>query len=124
MDNNLTYVEKIQQHELELERREQSEQQAVLIAIASLIKTSDGKKIFKYLFKSLDVTGLPDLEMKDNKLHEYLGFLRAGQSIYNLTCAADPDAAALILSKLEREKHERTIEQQRIEHDAYASSDE
>ena len=51
----------------------------------------------------------------DRLLHEYLGHLRAGNSIYKLACEADSEIAASLLSKLERERYEHILEQYRIE---------
>jgi hypothetical protein len=58
---------------------------------------------------------LPDKSMEGNILHEYLGFLRAGNSIYKLACEASSETAAHILAKIERERYEDKYEQFRIE---------
>ena len=99
----------------EMENKERLEHRDALLAIGAIIKTSEGIKLFRYLFKSLDVKELPDPSMEGNILHEYLGFLRAGNSIYKLTCEADADAAASILSKLERERYDNLCRQHRLE---------
>ena len=101
--------------EQDQERKEALEHRDALLAIASLIKSTEGRKFFRYLFKTLDVAQLPDQNIEGNMLHEYLGFLRAGNAIYKLTCEADPDIAASILSKLERERYDELCERYRNE---------
>lgn len=103
----LTKEEKLQKYQLEKERKEQIEHRDVLLAIASILKSNEGQTIFKYLFKNFEVAQTPPIEMQGNILHETLGFLRAGNSIYKLTCEADFEISALLLSKLERERYEQ-----------------
>lgn len=113
MPINLT-DEKAVEFQKEEERREQLEHRDVLLAIGVLLKLKEGQQLFKYLFKNLEITTAPVQGMEGNELHEYLGFLRAGNSIYKLVCEADADIAASILSKLERERYEHIYEQHRI----------
>ncbi len=110
MDNPL------EEYYQEEKRQENLEHRDVLLAIGSIIKTATGKKLFSYLFKSLDVAQLPDPNLEGNMLYENLGVLRAGSSIYKLACEADSEVAASILSKLERERYDKLCEQYRIEH--------
>jgi len=107
--------EKLIKYEQEKERQEHLEHRDVLLAIGAIIKTDEGRKLFKYLFKNLDVAGLPVQDLEGNMLHEYLGFLRAGNSIYKLACEADSEEAASLIAKLEREKYDNLCEQHRIE---------
>jgi len=101
--------------EQELERQEMLEHRDVLLAISSLLKTNEGKTLFKYLFKNLEVITTPENGMKGEELHEYLGFLKAGNSIYKLTCEADYKESALILSELERKRYDDKIRRYQIE---------
>lgn len=101
----------------EKERQERLEHQDVLLAIAAVIETKEGKKIFEYLFKNLEVGTLPPINLRGEELHEMLGFLRAGNSIYKLVCEAATESAASILSSLERKRYEELIYQHRIESD-------
>ena len=109
--------EKLVEYYQEQERQEALEHRDVLLAIGSIIKNSEGVKLFKYLFKSLSVAELPDQDMEGKILYEYLGLLRAGNSIYKLVCEADSMMAASILSKLERERYDKLCEQHRLEQD-------
>lgn len=115
----LTALEK---YYLEKQRRENIEERDVLLAIAALIKTPEGKKLFRYLFKNLEVLNLPDKGMNEHILHEYLGFLRAGNSIYKLACRAASETASDIMAKIERERHEDEHEQQRIENGLHSTT--
>ena len=105
--------DKLADFQKEEEHREYLEQRDVLLAIGLLLRMKEGQQVFKYLFKTLDVTRLPEQGLEDNLLHECLGFLRAGRSVYELICAADFEIAASLISKLEREKYEHTYEQYR-----------
>lgn len=87
----------------------------VRLAITEVLKTDEGRRIFSYLFKTLDVLELPDQSLEGNLLYEYLGFLRAGNSIYKLACEADVEITASLMAKIEREKYDRLYERNRIE---------
>lgn len=105
------------------ERQELLEHRDVLMAIAVILKSKEGIQLFKYLFKTLDVTGLPDPLMEEKALFEYLGFLRAGNAIYKLVCEADFEIGASILSKIERDKYDDLLEQHRIDEQRPTSDD-
>jgi hypothetical protein len=102
-------------YQKELQRRESIEHRDTLLAIASIIKTDEGRKLFKYFFKNFEVGCLPERGFNNDDLQEYLGFLRAGNSIYKLVCEADSEESARIMAKLERERYEHKYEQFRIE---------
>lgn len=108
---------------LEREQRkeiaERIEHRDTLLAIAAILKTKEGLQLFKYLFKNLEVTTLPYGALEGHALHESLGFLRAGNSIYKLACEADYLASATLIAQLEKERHENDYEQYRIEHGLY-----
>lgn len=99
--------ESIEEFYLEEERKEYIEHKDALLAIRELLKSKEGVELFRYLFKSLEVATVPEMGMDDRNLHDYLGFLRAGNSIYKLACEANAEVAASILTKLEREKYDR-----------------
>lgn len=94
-----------EQYEERKKNIEAIEHKNVLLAIKELLKCSEGKTLFKYLFKNLDVTCVPE-GLEGNMLYEYLGFLKAGNSVYKLVSQADFKEAALILSEIERERHD------------------
>lgn len=96
------------------EYQEQIEHRDVLLAIGVLLKMKEGKQIFSYLFKNIDVCCVPEEGLEGNMLHEYLGFLRAGNSIYKLVCEADYEEAGNILSEIERKKYDDLIKQHKL----------
>lgn len=108
-------VEELQKYYQEKKRQEDLEHRDVLLAISAIISTDDGRKFFEYLFKNFEVANLPDRSLEGNILHEYLGFLRAGSSIYKLACEASSGDAAAILAKIERKRYDDAYEQHRIE---------
>jgi len=107
----------------ERERKEALEHRDVLLAIASILKTKEGIQLFSYLFKNFDVTSLPERGMQGEELNEYLGFLRAGNSIYKLACEADSETAASLIAKLERQRYADIYEQHRIDNGYYQDAD-
>jgi hypothetical protein len=107
-----TEIEKFEQR---LELKERMEERDALMAIASMMGTKEGRDLFRYLFKTLEITTLPDMSMKGEILHDKLGFLRAGNSIYKLACQAASNATASIAADIEREKYDNALERYRIE---------
>lgn len=91
----------------EEERQEAIEHRDVLLDIRSMLVLDSGLKFFKYLFKNLEVGEVPELGVEGNFLHDKLGFLRAGNSIFKLVCEADYEVSAKILAAIEKEKYER-----------------
>lgn len=90
----------------EQEQREALEHRDVLMAIGSILKSQAGQQLFTYLFKTFEVAQPIPEGMDETFLREYLGFSRAGNSIYKLVCEADFQQAANILSKIERERYD------------------
>lgn len=106
----------LEKFEHRLDVKERLEHRDAILAVSAFMSTQEGKNFFKYLFKSFEVTTLPDMVLEGNLLHEKLGFLRAGNSIYQLACQAASDEAAKILAQIEREKYDNKLERYRIEH--------
>jgi len=100
---------KLEELEIEELRNKSVEHRDALLAIASIMATDEGRKFFKYLFKTLEVMELPPPEMEGNVLHGFLGHLRAGNSIYKLASQAASEATALITAQIERERYEHKL---------------
>lgn len=98
--------------------KEAAEYQKVLLAINTLLQMEEGRTFFSYIFKNLDVGCVPEMGVEGNSLHDHLGFLRAGNSIYKLACQADFKIAGYLLAKMEKEKHDFINELNRIENSA------
>lgn len=105
------------------EHKERIEHQNTLLALASILKTKEGQQIVKYLYKSFEVGNLPDRSFEGSVLHEYLGFLRAGNSIFKLVSEADFEVSAQLLSKIERERYEDKLHLYRLETDISTGND-
>lgn len=97
------------------ERQAHLEHQDVLLAMRAVLNTNEGVKLFKYLFKHFEVASVPERGLSNDDLQEYLGFLRAGNSIFKLTSEACSEISSKILAELERKRHESICEQYRIE---------
>lgn len=109
-------MQTIQDFEHTVVMRERKEEQLAFNAISRILKTDEGVDLFKYLFKNFEVGTLPDRAMSGDELHEYLGFLRAGNSIFKIASAADSEASAAILANIEKEKDQDERTKFRIEH--------
>jgi hypothetical protein len=101
-------------YEEQKERKEYLEHQDVLLALGSILKTPQGKTIIKYLLKSFEVAKIPDRSYEGAALHDYLGFLRAGNSIFELASEADFEITAALLAKLKKENYDDEREYFRI----------
>lgn len=88
---------------VELTHKEHQEQLDAIMDIRAVLATINGKNFIKYLFKNLEVGQLPEIGWEGNILHDKLGFLRAGKSVYDLVNAADPIATANILVQVTKE---------------------
>lgn len=91
----------------EEERREAVEHRDALLNIQAILNTLQGQQFFKYLFKTLSVNEIPKQGMEGPLLHDYMGYLRAGRSIFELVSEANPELAGLFLAQIEREKYDR-----------------
>ena len=90
-----------------LDEIEAIEYRDAIVALQSVLLTNEGKLLFKYLFKYLEVGELPELGLEGSLLMDRLGSLRSGRSIFKLASEANPEIACQLLSKLERESYEQ-----------------
>jgi hypothetical protein len=74
--------------------------------IKKVVADPSGRAFIKYLFKELGVAELPEVGLKDDMLHAYLGHLRAGNSIFKIVAQAVPSLAGELLAQIEKEKYE------------------
>lgn len=85
------------------------EHRDVLLDIRAILATTSGRNFFKYLFKNFEVNDLPELGLEGVFLHDRMGFLRAGNSIFKLVCEADPTLAATILAQKEKDRYDEIV---------------
>jgi len=82
------------------------EHETMLLDLGHILSTTQGQNFIKYLFKHLGVGDLPDLNIPDKLRDDYLGFLRAGQSIFEIVSQADNIKAGLILAQIKKEQYD------------------
>lgn len=97
----------------EQEIKEAIEHRDVLIAIKEIMAHPQGRVLFKYLFKHLEVAELPPMGLEGPLLMDKLGSLRVGNSIFKLACEAHPEVAAQLLAQNEKERYEELLAQTR-----------
>lgn len=90
----------------QLELKEAVKEQQAIKDIRSIITTQTGRSFLKYLLVTLDFGKMPEPGLPDNLLHDYMGFLRAGNSVFKLIAAADPSLAGQIIAQIEKERNE------------------
>lgn len=104
-------VNELQKSEAEKMAQEHTK---VLESIRSIIQTESGKIMFRYLFKYISPTDLPELGLDSEMMRERLGFFRAGRSIWELAVQAEPFTASQLLASLEKEKNDERLLQEKI----------
>lgn len=89
------------------EIQERIEHRDALLAIREISATKRGKDLLRYLIKNFDVGQFPDLGLDGALLHDRLGFLRAGNSIFKLISEANAVVAGELLAQVEKERSEK-----------------
>lgn len=95
--------------EINEDMRERLEHRDVILAIRAIFATNSGPILFKYLFKHFDVAQLPEPGLESQMLYEYLGMLRAGNSIFKLASEADFETTGRLLAEIEKDKYARLL---------------
>jgi hypothetical protein len=85
------------------------EHREVLQDLKSVLASAAGRRLFKYLFKHLEVAELPMMGLEGLLLMDKMGFLRAGNAIFKLAAEADAQAAASILAEKEKELYAQRL---------------
>lgn len=80
------------------------EHETMLLDLGLILSTPHGQNFIKYLLKHFGVGDLPEINMPDKLRDDYIGFLRAGQSIFEIVSQADTIKAGLILAQIQKEK--------------------
>lgn len=102
------------QEELDQEQKEALEHRDVLLALRAIIQTEHGRKLFKYLFKTLQVNELPAKGLDGDILHDTLGYLRSGREIFKIVAEADADVAAKLMAEIEKDNYAELLASQNI----------
>lgn len=91
------------------ELKEALEHRDVILAVRAILATASGMNYFKYLFKYFDVAQMPQRGLEGNELHDTLGFMRAGNSIFKLVAEANADSASSLLAMIEKERYAELV---------------
>lgn len=85
---------------------EMKEHETMLLDLSHIMATPQGQNFVKYMFKHFGVGELPAINIPDKLRDEYIGFLRAGQSIFEVVSQADSNRAGLILAQIKKEQYD------------------
>lgn len=86
---------------------ERIEHRDALLNLRALLKCSEGRGFFKFLFKNYSPIDLPPEGVEGTYLHEKLGMKRAFNELWKLAAEADHITSAQLLAEIEKEKYER-----------------
>lgn len=83
---------------------EEAKHLRLLSHVNAVLATSSGVEVFKHLLDDLCAFELPTEGLEGFRLHESLGFHRAGNSLKELIAEANPEMLGHILGKIKKEK--------------------
>jgi len=101
-------------HEKLEAEKEAADYRNVTASLAVILGTENGKRVFKYLFKHMSPTGLPEMGLDMEMTRERIGYFRAARSIWELVAAADPLIGSQLLATIEKEKNDEREIQARL----------
>jgi hypothetical protein len=93
------------------DQKEALEHDQVLKDLREVISTDQGKSFIAYLFKSFGVGTLPEQGITGDLLMDHIGYLRAGEAIFQLVSEANAQVAGTILAT-NKEREYAAIKQQ------------
>lgn len=105
-------LRKFQENEI---RRDAIEERNALLHLKAILETNSGRNFMKYLIKNFEVGELPERGVEGIDLHETIGFLRAGQSVFQMMSQANKKIAAELLAQIQGEKYEKLAEIAKLE---------
>lgn len=82
--------------------REKEEHERMLNNLRDILKTRAGKEFMHYLFDSFSVAEPAPAGLVGEPLHDHLGYLRAGNTIFKIASEADAVVAGQILANVMR----------------------
>lgn len=77
----------------------------MLLALRAVLATDQGQKVFKYLFKTLQVNELPAKGLDGTQLHDTLGYLRSGREVFKIAAEADTFVTTRLMVEVEKENY-------------------
>ena len=79
--------------------------QIALIHLNTILASQSGREFLKYLIYSFDVGTVPPIGLPEELTRDWMGFSRAGRSIFELISQADNVQAGLMLAEVIKEKY-------------------
>jgi hypothetical protein len=77
----------------------------MLMNLKTVLDTQSGTELFKYLFKHFMVTETVPIGLPDEVKNDWLGYIRAGQSLFSIVAQADAFKAGNIIAETTKEKY-------------------
>lgn len=114
-DEDLTNGEKVLKFYEAQENRDAIEQRDAQLNLKAILATTPGKSFIRFLIKNFDVGELPERGVEGSELYETIGFLRAGQSVFQMVSQANKKIAGEILADIQGDKYEKQIQLSKIE---------
>lgn len=96
------------------EIREAAEHHDIVMALRAVLETKPGRDVIKYLLKSFDVGEVSPLGLEGILLHDRLGMMRAGNSIFKISCEAHAEKTAYLLAEIEKERYDLIYKEAQI----------
>lgn len=104
----------MRQEKTQEEISEAIEHRDIILDVRAVLATNAGKNLFKYLFKHFEVAQSVPQGFEGMMLHEWLGFMRAGNSIFKLAAESDFIEASRLLAKIEKERYDAVYKDAQI----------
>ena len=93
------------------EEREYILERDAIMNLGSVLKTQPGREFMKYLFRTMLVGDVPPAGLSGELLHDMLGAMRAGKTVYNLAAQADAEVVATLMAQNEKERYAQSMVQ-------------
>ena len=107
--------ERVRQFYEHQSNKEAIEQRDAQLNLKAILATDPGRNFIKFLLVNFDVGELPEKGIEGVELHETIGFLRAGQSIFQIVSQANRQIAGEILANIQGDKYDYQIQLSKIE---------
>lgn len=112
---DLNREEKIRRFYEHQSNKEAIEQRDAQLNLKAILATDPGRNFIKFLLVNFDVGELPEQGIEGVTLHETIGFLRAGQSIFQIVSQANRQIAGEILANIQGDKYDYQIQLSKLE---------
>lgn len=87
------------------QEQSQKEFDTMIASLKLLLNKPEGKVFIKFLLKHLGVSSVPPVGLDADLLRDWIGFSRAGESIFSLVSIAEPTITGILLAEIQKEKY-------------------